>query len=334
MSLVPAPNLTYTGAPSSAWDYNAWRDAMREHVLRTLPKGAVRDALLMGALYMSRSGEFDAPIAAWAKRLDHDRKTVRRAIQHLEAAALIECVGRSPQHAQVRRYRLLITPPRTAASDPGHGCTRDTGDPQPGTLVTQTRDTGDSQSDEKVMRKKRQGAAATISLFEGPEYDRRVVRALTRVGGPYRECLGLATHYRPTLAQVRNVVANARGLRRTGRLRSAWAFVRSAIQRQDYRLDDQVLAWRRANHRRVQQHHHQAIAAQDQQAQQRAQIERERQEAEAWAEISSDQRQALRADIESALPPAARAMHARYPTDGPIWRSLILDHVMREVGRG
>ena len=329
MTPSPAPNLTYTGAPSSGstpWSMQAWREAVRTHALAAVPRGAAHTVLLLGSCFADRAGQFDLPISHWAQISGYTERSVSRAVMWLEAAALIQHIGPSDRHPQVRRYQFLVPDPTPDT----HG-TPDTGDHQPLTWVSKTPDTHVTQSMEKDGKK--EGCKAAASLFEGPGFDRRAVRWLRWIGIPEREAHGLGTHYRPTAQQVRVVIANARGLRRVGKLRSARGFVRSAIERFDYRLDDQVLAWRRANHRRVQQHHHQAIAAQDQQARQRAQIERERQEAEAWAGMSSDQRQALRADIESALPPAARAMHARYPTDGPIWRSLILDHVMREVTR-
>lgn len=174
--------------------------------------------------------------------------------------------------------------------------------PQPRTPV---RSTPNARSPEAP--KKQTNEAAAAPLFDPPPpADTAAAALLTRWGIPPREARGIVNcpATRPTLAQVRNVVANAARLRKQGRLKTAAGFIRSALKRGDYSLDDEIHRLRHQGRSR-----YRAAAARRLQRATRAPIPDTKNPSDiaTWSAMSDDQRRDLRRRLVETLPPIGRA---------------------------
>ena len=195
---------------------------------------------------------------------------------------------------------------------------------------------------EKESRRRRQSARAEESvdgsLFEPPTYDAAAAAALRAAGFSAREAHGLVHRFRPTVRQVRNIVANAacwrweyRRGRRRDPLRSVSNFIRGSLREGRTGLDDQVLDVRRLARKRARAAAQRRragpspagtpSAAEDQDASYRA----------AFQVLSAEQVAALRDELTAEMPPKIASMLADKRSGGPSWLGYIVDKA-REKG--
>lgn len=264
------------------WDpLRFWWAVCDSGILRLLSPAEVK--VLVQAFRMAdRHGEVDLPRQYIADRIGYGRRAVRDAIKALEDRRLLQLVGRSRRASRSFAYRLVEPAPDPAAAQGGsYGGASGGPDADPATDVRdafrgiagskgerQIRQGGsyDPQRGKlrspkeckKEFRKESSSNAPPLragessegggNLFEPPAYDAAAAAAL-RVWGRFdrRVAHGLVSQHRPTRRQVLQVLANAYALKRDGKLRNPdpCGFIRRAIQRGEFTVDERVLAWRR-----------------------------------------------------------------------------------------
>lgn len=339
----PALRITEQAETRPRFDRFAWERWLISSGAMAKLKPAERAVLWMMTIAADKQGESYWSLPRLAEATGYQDKAgecraVRNARRDLASAGLIELVEQGGGK-RASRYRIVMHEAQGRTAPHDHPGTHVPETPDPGTSVPPTPErtfppARNERSGVTAHRTNHRTAAAVrdapggsdVALWDSPSAtSRAAAAALVDFGFSAKEAAGIVSQHRPTAEQVRNVIANARGWqdqhakgRRKDPLKFPKRFVRKQIASKEFELDAAVSAEQQRE---------------DRQAKSR-EVQREVGRLdEAWAALSTADRERLRARvlemIRADCPRKAAYYEKARAQDEPL-RSLIARMAMAE----
>ena len=285
--------LTESHEPRRGFDRFAWLCNLRLHGLLAVLKPAETKVIFAMLSHANSHGIAwpSRPTLAEATGLTED--AVKRARRSLQDRGLLQSTRRPAEADRAGLAFALIDP---GLCDPGGCASPPPGDTHPadGGHTSPRSKTPKQDNEAAAPESDHNGEAATeghdrSELFEGKPRDAAAADLLIeQVGMAPKVANGLVTQYQPTAQQIRNVLTNAEARNQAYQqgevnqpVKNLVAFVRAAIKRGEYTLDQRVVDQQRAAERDQQRQAEREREAQAREAQQQAEADKARRYARA-----------------------------------------------------
>lgn len=344
---TPATQLRLTHpnpAHDRRFDHRAWQWALRDSGWLAQLTHTELQLITLCSTLADTHGQFDLSARWAAAQLQRTDRIITKARTALISRSLITPIGKSKTHAHVPRY-ALVTPLTYSPTPPTSTPTPERTFSPPRTHVQPGGERQNPQSvPSKAIQSKRQQCApsplpphvpaqshASPGLFEKPEYAAAAVKILVKHGKlSERQAHGLVTQYRPTVEQVRAIVANMAALHRARGVDNPAGFMVSALRRGDWGHDARVLKLqdrsREKTRARLSRRQRQAHRQTQQIQQQNTQAQRDA----IWASLTHQDKARLRQQVIDDAPEILRASYSRMSMTHPNIRAGIITLAKQE----